>query len=83
MLRRRSKATARAVTWAAIERALELLSCAKILEVLRVRAESRLLLEEVIDPADHKLQVLHPALRHRPRLTKSSDSVGTEIVERV
>ena len=75
--------TTRAVIWPAIERALELLSCAKIVEVLRVRAESRLLLEEVIDPADHKLQVLHPAFRHRSRLAKSSDGVGAEIVERV
>jgi hypothetical protein len=51
--------------------------------VLRVRAVGGLLFEEIIDPAGHKLQMLHSALRHRSSSAKSSDGIGTEVVKSV
>ncbi|KRQ12634.1 hypothetical protein AOQ71_15920 [Bradyrhizobium manausense] len=79
--RRRSRATAGAVTWLAIERGLELLSCAKVLKVLDIGAVGSLLLEEIVDSAGHQLQMLHLAPRHRSRFAESSDGVGAEVIE--
>jgi hypothetical protein len=64
-----------------VERSLKLLRCAEVLEVLRVRAISGFFLEQIIDAAGHQLQMLHPAMRHRSRLAKSSDGVGPEVVK--
>ena len=66
-----------------IERPLELLRCPEVLEVLRVWGVSCLFLQEIIDAPRHQLQMLHPLLRHRSGLAKSSDRVGPEIIERI
>jgi hypothetical protein len=51
-------------SWAAIhptvERSLKLLRCTEVLKVLRVRAISGLLLEEIINSPGHQLQMLQP-----------------------
>ena len=64
-----------------IERPLELLRCAEVLEVLHVWSVSGLCLQEVINSSNHKLQVLHLALRHRAGLAQSPDGIGTEIIK--
>jgi len=66
-----------------IDRPLEFLRCAEVLEVLHVRSVSSLLFEEVINSSSHKLQMLHPAVRHRAGPAKSSDRVSAEVVEGV
>ncbi|MDA9445664.1 hypothetical protein XI00_26465 [Bradyrhizobium sp. CCBAU 21359] len=79
--RRRSRATTAAVTGPAIERGLELLSCPKVLKVLDIGPVGSFLLEEIVDPAGHQLQMFQPALWHGSRFAESSDGVGAEIVE--
>jgi hypothetical protein len=81
LLGRRNKATAGVVTWPSIERALELLGRAKVVKMLNIGTVGSFLLEEIVDPAGHQLQVLHPAPRHGSRFAESSDGVGAEIVE--
>jgi hypothetical protein len=88
MAPRRSKATL--IGWIGwigivpiIQRPLELLGCPEVLEVLHVGAVCGLFLEEIIDPSGQQLQMLHPAVRHGPGLTQSSDSVSPEVVESV
>lgn len=70
-----------AVTWPAIERGLELLGCAKVLKVLDIGAVGSLLLEEIVNPAGHQLQMLHLAPRHGSRFAESPDGVGAEVIE--
>jgi hypothetical protein len=60
---------------------LKLLRCTEVLKVLRVRAISGLLLEEIVNSPRHQLQMLHPATRHRPGFAKSPDGIGAEIVK--
>src|SRR4029079_5533173 len=81
--RRRVKATLNSRTdiRSTFERSLKLLRCPEVLEVLRVRAIGGFFLEQIIDAASHQLQLLRPAMRHRSRLAKSSDSVGPEVVK--
>lgn len=55
-----------------IERPLELLRCAEVLEVLHVRSVSGFFLEEIVNSPGHQLQMLHLAPRHRAGPAKSS-----------
>jgi hypothetical protein len=66
-----------------VERSLEPLRGPEVLEVLRVRALGSLLLEEIVDSPRHELQMPHPASRHRTGLAKSSDRIGTKVIERI
>jgi len=68
---------------AAIERCLKFLRCPEVLKVLRVRAISGLLLEEVVNSPSNQLQMLHSAARQRSGFAKSPDGVGAEVIEGV
>ncbi len=81
MRRRRSTATARAVTRPTVESTLKLLSCAKVLKMLDIGTVGSLLLKEIVDPAGHQLQMFHLAARHGSGLAKGSNGVGAEVIE--